>query len=154
MVAAETDRAPPPRRRRVGLLVTVTAIVICLFGLYLLLGGGWLLSLGGSAYYLIAGACLVGVAWLLIRGSRAAYWLYAALLAGTLIWAVFEVGFDFWALAPRGDVLVPLAVWLLLPFVWRDLRPRAPAGPLLLSLVVAASLIVYGRLAVFRSAPN
>ena len=45
-------------------------------------------------------------AWLLLRRAAAAFWLYALILVGTLIWAVAEVGFAFWPLAPRGDVLV------------------------------------------------
>ncbi len=36
------------------------------------------------------------VAGLLWRSKRAALWLYAALLLATMIWGVWEVGFDFW----------------------------------------------------------
>ncbi|MGU0044590.1 hypothetical protein ACVXHA_30050 [Escherichia coli] len=32
-----------------------------------------------------------------------------------------EVGFDFWALTPRSDILVFFGIWLILPFVWRRL---------------------------------
>lgn len=44
------------------------------------------------------------VAGLLWRSKRAALWLYAALLLATMIWGVWEVGFDFWALTPRSDI--------------------------------------------------
>lgn len=56
---------------------------------------------------------------MLWRSKRAALWLYAALLLGTMIWGVWEVGFDFWALTPRSDILVFFGIWLILPFVWR-----------------------------------
>ncbi|MDI8799862.1 UbiD family decarboxylase, partial [Salmonella enterica subsp. enterica serovar Montevideo] len=42
-------------------------------------------------------------------------WLYAALLLATMIWGVWEVGFDFWALTPRSDILVFFGIWLILP---------------------------------------
>ena len=126
--------AVPPRRRSAVLLVT--ALVVALFGLYLVGGGVWLAALGGSFYYAVAGAALLVVAVLLMRASPAALWLYAVLLLGTLIWALWEVQLDFWALAPRGDILVIFGLWLLLPFV-----TRARAARLALGLVV---LICFG----------
>lgn len=62
---------------------------------------------------------MLSVARMLWRSKRAALWLYAALLLGTMIWGVWEVGFDFWALTPRSDILVFFGIWLILPFVWR-----------------------------------
>ena len=76
------------------LIVTLTALFAALCGLYLLIGGGWLVAIGGSWYYPIAGLVMLGVAWMLWRSKRAALWLYAALLLGTMIWGVWEVGFD------------------------------------------------------------
>ncbi len=64
-------------------------------GLYLLIGGAWLVVLGGSVLpYRRAGDA--GRDHVLFRGKRAALWLYAALLLATMIWGVWEVGFDFW----------------------------------------------------------
>ncbi|EJA8447230.1 quinoprotein glucose dehydrogenase [Escherichia coli] len=117
------------------LLVTLTALFAALCGLYLLIGGGWLVAIGGSWYYPIAGLVMLGVAWMLWRSKRAALWLYAALLLGTMIWGVWEVGFDFWALTPRSDILVFFGIWLILPFVWR--RLVIPASGAVAALVVA-----------------
>ncbi len=47
-------------------------------------------------YYPIAGLVMLGVTVMLWRGKRSALWLYAALLLATMIWGVWEVGFDFW----------------------------------------------------------
>jgi glucose dehydrogenase len=30
-----------------------------------------------------------------------------------MIWGVWEVGFDFWALTPRSDILVFFGIWLI-----------------------------------------
>ncbi|MDU6836203.1 MAG: membrane-bound PQQ-dependent dehydrogenase, glucose/quinate/shikimate family, partial [Bradyrhizobium sp.] len=106
--ARDLQRAP---------LLTFTAVIVGLMGLALLAGGAWLAAIGGSLYYVMAGAALLGTAWLLWQRRAAALWLYAALLLGTMTWAISEVGLDFWSLAPRGDVLAPLGVWLLLPFI-------------------------------------
>jgi len=80
----------------------IIGLLLGLVGLWLTGGGAWLLSLGGSAYYLIAGlGCLVS-AWFYLRGREtAAFFTYLAVFIGTCIWAVAEVGFDFWLLVPR-----------------------------------------------------
>lgn len=85
---------------------------------------------------------MLGVAWMLWRSKRAALWLYAALLLGTMIWGVWEVGFDFWALTPRSDILVFFGIWLILPFVWR--RLVIPASGAVAALVVA--LLISGSI--------
>lgn len=117
------------------LIVTLSALFAALCGLYLLIGGGWLVAIGGSWYYPIAGLAMLGVALLLWRSNRSALWLYAALLLATMIWGVWEVGFDFWALTPRSDILVFFGIWLILPFVWH--RLIIPSSGAVAALVVA-----------------
>jgi len=102
----------------------ILAAIIGLMGLWLLVFGGELLTLGGSPYYVVAGVALLATALLLVRRSALALWVYAAVVAGTLIWALSEVGLDFWHLAPRGDLIVPIGVLLLLPWFRRGLNPR------------------------------
>ncbi|HAP81028.1 MAG TPA: membrane-bound PQQ-dependent dehydrogenase, glucose/quinate/shikimate family, partial [Enterobacteriaceae bacterium] len=84
-----------------------------------------------------------GVAWLLWRGKQAALWLYAALLLATMLWSIWEVGFDFWALTPRCDILVFFGIWLILPFVWRKLpvisRPALPS--MMVTLIITAGIL-------------
>src|SRR5579872_3649178 len=115
-------------RTRPRAAAIVTIVILALFGLAPTIGGGWLIALGGSPYYLIAGLALLIAAFLVWRQRSEALWLYAVLLLGTLIWAIWEVGLDFWSLAPRGDLLVPLGIWLLLPFAVRGLRPDLGAA--------------------------
>ena len=131
--ARDLQRAP---------LLTFTAVIVGLMGLALLAGGAWLAAIGGSLYYVIAGAALLGTAWLLWQRRAAALWLYAALLLGTMIWAISEVGLDFWSLAPRGDVLAPLGVWLLLPFITAHLVGDMRSARWGLVAVLAVALVV------------
>jgi quinoprotein glucose dehydrogenase len=125
-------------------MVPLTAIVTAVLGLSLASGGVWLLALGGSPYYVATGIALVLTAFLLWRRQAAALALYAVILALTLIWAVWETGFDFWRLVPRGDLLFLLGLWLLLPGVWRTLKPspRVPLIALGVALSAAAAVLV------------
>src|SRR4051812_1717045 len=138
MVANENEQL-----RRAPIL-TFTAAVMALMGLTLAAGGIWLIALGGSLYYLAAGLALMATAWLLFKRRAAALWIYGGLLLSTMLWAVGEVGLDFWSLAPRGDVLAPLGAWLLLPFITSHLAPASRAPRLALGGVLAVAVVVLG----------
>jgi quinoprotein glucose dehydrogenase len=87
------------------------ALVLAAVALVLVWGGIVLISEGGSAYYLAAGA-LAGISAIaLAKGKGIAVRLYALLLALTLVWALWEAGLDGWALAPR--LLGPAVLGLL-----------------------------------------
>ena len=127
------------------------AVVLALCAAALAVGGIWLVTLGGSAYYVIAAVALAASGWLLWRRKPAALWVYAALLVGTMVWAIAEVGFDFWQLVPRGDILVLLGILLALPWVARPLsaanRWPGAAWPLLgtvgLAVIVAGTALAH-----------
>jgi quinoprotein glucose dehydrogenase len=132
-------------------LLVITSVVLAVIGVYLFAGGVWLAALGGSLYYLIAGLTLLVVGWLLWTRRAAALWLYAALLLATMVWAVWEVGLDFWSLAPRGDVLVPLGLWLLFAFVVSDLSSGWRAARLgLLAVLVLSAMVLAVHMSSFR----
>lgn len=88
-------------------------------GVWLAAGGAWLARLGGSWYYLLAGLVTIGAAVLLWRRRRVGLWVYLALLAGTVVWALAEVGLDFWQLVPRLGLPLALSIYLLTPWVRR-----------------------------------
>ena len=119
---------------------TAFAVVVALFGLFFLIGGFWLVVLGGSWYYLIAGIALLATGLLLWRGDGLALWLYALLLLGTLLWSLAEVGLRGWQLEPRLLLPILLGIYLLMPWVLRRLRWRG--GHWALGAVVAASVIL------------
>ncbi|ACM04046.1 hypothetical protein [Cereibacter sphaeroides] len=101
--------------------LTALAVVCLLLGITLLAGGIWLILLGGSWYYGIAGLGLLLVGILLFRRSFAAVWLYLAVWAGTVVWAFWEVGTDWWAQMPRlvGPTLILILVLLCIPALRR-----------------------------------
>lgn len=101
------------------------AAFLILIGLALAAGGVQLITLGGSFYYAIAGITLVASGALLFRGNAWGSWLYGILTAGTVVWAITEVGFDGWALAPRILPFLVLGLWLLRPGLRRTLHGRA-----------------------------
>lgn len=131
------ERRPPLWSR------LLAAVFLGLVGLALLGGGAWLISLGGSAYYAIAGAACLASAFLVWRGDHRALPVYAALLAGTLVWAVWEVGLTFWQLVPRLAGPVVIGVVLALPFVQRMLVRKGPImARLLPALAIGAAVAV------------
>ena len=115
-------------------VLKITGLVYALIGLLLAGGGVWLAALGGSAYYLIAGLGILATGILLATGRWPALWVYAAVLIGTLIWAVSEVGFDWWPLAARGDIIFPLGIWLLTPWITHNLGRGTPPRALVVKL--------------------
>jgi quinoprotein glucose dehydrogenase len=130
--------------------ITLTALVFLLIGAALGAGGVWLAVLGGSWYYILAGLAFLITSYLLFRKRASALLVYAILVIGTLGWAIWEIGFDWWQLAPRGGVIILLGLWLLTPWIRRGLNPGDGAQrtswdsavPLLLS--VLAALVVAG----------
>ena len=115
------------------IVVIITALFAALSGIYLLVGGIWLAKLGGSLYYIIAGVISLVTAWLLYRRRSSALLLYAIFLFGTTVWAVWEVGTDFWALTPRLDVTFFLGLWsccrLCITRCWRKMLSHAALWP-------------------------
>ncbi|RIY00119.1 membrane-bound PQQ-dependent dehydrogenase, glucose/quinate/shikimate family [Aureimonas flava] len=118
----------PTRSSRTFLRVMTWVVGLC--GVALLLGGGWLVAVGGSFYYVVAALLFLTTAVLLHRGRPEALSVFAVLVVGTLIWALYEVGFDWWPLAARGDVVFVIGALLLLPWVARPLARRTVADAL------------------------
>ncbi|MCF1484461.1 MULTISPECIES: glucose/quinate/shikimate family membrane-bound PQQ-dependent dehydrogenase [Rhizobium/Agrobacterium group] len=132
------------------MILIVTAVVFAVIGLALGGGGGYLLSLGGSPFYLIAGLAFILVALLLVMRKASALWIYGLFILGCLGWAIWEVGFDWWQLGTRGGLVIVLGFVLLLPAIRRRLGPlhrreggiAASAWPVALPVLVA--LVVAG----------
>ncbi len=115
-----TSASPPSARP------WITALVFAVIGAWLLVGGIWLLVLGGSPYYAVSGAATVLSAGLLWARRRAGAWLYGVVWLGTAVWSLFESGLNFWYLEPRLLVPTLLLIWLWLPPVQRKLVGAAP----------------------------
>lgn len=110
-------RSRPPR---------IFAVLLALFGLVLGAGGIMLAAIGGSLYYGVAGVLLLAGAWLCWTGRPSAVAVLSAAIAGTVGWAFWESGFDYWALLPRIWPFALIALWLIMPSTLRRLRVTRP----------------------------
>ena len=123
-------------------LSRIFVIALGLMGLGLAVGGGWLISLGGSWYYLILGlAWLIG-ALLMWRGQPlgASIVVLAAVL--TLPWAIWEAGMAFWPLFAR--LMAPIAVAGFAALFMPTLAEGRGKGPFYGLAALAAVLFVAG----------
>ena len=120
-----TDGASSPSR----LLPRLLGVLLLIMGLALLAGGVKLSMLGGSLYYLLAGIGITLTGVLLLATRRAALGLYALVLFASTVWALWEVGLDWWQLVPRLALLFALGIVMLLPWFRRPLL-RGQAAPL------------------------
>ncbi len=122
--------------------VVALGVVIALIGLVLGAGGAWLVALGGSWYYLLAGLALVVSGLLLVRGRASGGWLYVAVFAATVVWALWEVGLAGWPLLPR--VFAPTVILVLVLAAMPTLRPAPLRWPAAIAGIVAVLVVVLG----------
>lgn len=128
-----------------GIWCVLLGLVLLAVGLFFAIGGGKLLSLGGSAYFLIAGIVMLLSAIQFFRKKSSAVVLFLLVFIGTLIWALADVGMAFWPLVSR--LMVPTGLALLALITWPALRKRegktALAAPSYgLAAVLAVGMIV------------
>ena len=124
------------------------SIALLLSAAAFLLGGIELMAVGGSWFYAITGAALVVSAVLVWRGRRLGSWLIGALFAATLGWALWESGFDAWALLPRVWFIAVLGAWLVILEWRRRPPPRAPRRPPGLATLASAAVAVLALAAI------
>ncbi|EPX86997.1 hypothetical protein [Salipiger mucosus] len=124
MTTYDTQSGAQAGTRGPGWAVRILGWVCVIFGLVIFVGGVWLLVLGGSWYYALAGAGLIATGVLLNHGSMNAVWLYLAVWAATMVWAWWESGADLWAQVPR--MLSPTVILVLVLLCIPALRRTAP----------------------------
>jgi quinoprotein glucose dehydrogenase len=95
----------------------IIAAAILVSGFAMCFGGAWLVSLGGSPYYVIAGVLLVISGWLLWRRRLLGAKVFGAVYAITLVWTLYETASRLWGWVPRMGFLTGLGffVALMLP---------------------------------------
>ena len=138
-----TDHVPNRHNRR-GIAFWWTMLVgvlLLAFGLPIAVGGAYLITLGGSWYYLPAGIGLIATAWFLFRREIMALWVYGVTYVGTLIWALWEAGFNGWAQVPRliAPTIVLVLVLTTLPALRGSIR-RYGTGMAAAAVTLAGAL--------------
>lgn len=124
------------------------AVVLLAIGAYFLYGGYQLLVLGGSLYYLVSAAALIATAYFLARADVRAGYVFAAFYLVTLLWALWEVGLQFWPLAARLGMfaVLGLMIGLCMPSLRgasrvRHIRPISYGVSAVLSVAVVLAFI-------------
>jgi quinoprotein glucose dehydrogenase len=95
----------------------VIAAMVTSSGAVLALGGTWLLVLGGSPYYVIAGVLFTRAGVLLWRRRLRGAWLYGLAYGISLVWTLYETATRLWGWVPRMGFITGLGffVALMLP---------------------------------------
>ena len=102
-------------------LFRIVCMITVLIGKMQLIGGVNLAMLGGSSDRAIIGALLLSSGALILRGRMNGFHNYLLAFLMTLVWSLWEVGLDGWALAPR--LAGPI---ILLILAARVMPPRLP----------------------------
>jgi quinoprotein glucose dehydrogenase len=137
--------APRFPKPKAGLAAVLLGIALAIVGIVLLAGGVWLIAVGGSWYYGVAGVSLLISGVFIFRGDIRGAWIYVATCVVTVIWAFCESGLNGWALVPRIVAPSVLLVWLLA--IVADLAPdgrrmRAPGFGALAAFIVILGIAI------------
>ncbi|WP_086980737.1 membrane-bound PQQ-dependent dehydrogenase, glucose/quinate/shikimate family [Vibrio aphrogenes] len=117
--------------------------ILLLLGIGLTAGGGWLVALGGSVYYLLAGLAFLACAISIWQHNRTfSHYLFAVYLLFTMGWALTESGLDWWPLATRMGLPLLLAIPLLVTFK----RASRSSNLALFSIWIISSVLTLGSI--------
>ena len=96
--------------------IWVAALGVLVFGLLFIAGGGYLATLGGSLYFLLAGLGMLVSSVLLFKQRLSGAWLFAAVMVASIIWALMDAGLVFWPLVSRLFALAVLSLVVALVY--------------------------------------
>jgi quinate dehydrogenase (quinone) len=121
------------------------AAFLLAIGLFLAIGGIILITRDGSWYFLVAGVVIIASAIQVARGRSTGAWLFLATFVGTVLWALTDVGLDYWGLISRLLAMTFLAavVVFTLPLL-RKAEGRTTSSKA--GVIAGAILAVFGLL--------
>jgi membrane-bound PQQ-dependent dehydrogenase (glucose/quinate/shikimate family) len=128
-------------------MLKFTAILIGMLGALMSWQGAELAGLGGSPYFVAAGAGMMASAVGLWRGKPWGFHVFGAVLLLTLAWAVYEAGNSFWLVGSRIWIIGLLAIWLCTPVIRRQLWPAPGPDLWRIPTVIVGGLASFGVLA-------
>jgi quinoprotein glucose dehydrogenase len=159
MISVEAATASQAPRRRAW-SPALLGVPVALMGLVLAGGGAWLAALGGSWYYVLAGAMFLASGVFMIRRRMTGFYTYAGAYAFTAVWTFWEVGLSGWELIPR---LVAPSVFLVLailvtpaldPVAGRRARKLGAIGAGLFAAALAVLIPIANRQSAPQSLPD
>ncbi|WP_147253017.1 glucose dehydrogenase [Thalassospira profundimaris] len=123
MDTSNEDQAAPGRGIGYWAVIALAIVILCI-GMPIFAGGVWLIMLGASSFYALAGAGLFLTGFFMMRMSMLGFWFYLLTFMGTAAWTVSDVGMDMDALFQRLAVpfIALLLVFLASPRLWRGGR--------------------------------
>ena len=98
----------------------LVATILLISGLFLTINGVRLVAVGGSWYFLLMGLVQIVSSFLLFKQNTKGAWLYALAYVLTIVWALYEVGLQFWPLFSRLMVFGGFA--MLIAFAYPTLK--------------------------------
>lgn len=98
----------------------LVATILLISGLFLTINGVRLVAVGGSWYFLLMGLVQIVSSFLLFKQNTKGAWLYALAYSLTIVWALYEVGLQFWPLFSRLMVFGGFA--MLIAFAYPTLK--------------------------------
>lgn len=120
--------------------IVIVGGLLLLQGLALTAGGAYLAWLSGSWYFLLMGCAMLASGSLMLGRKPSSAWVFGAALILTVVWALADVGWDFWPLVSRlmAFGVSGLLVTLVYPAVSRSAGRASGRG----AWVMAATLTV------------
>lgn len=138
---------PAPPGKGLSIWSVIFGLAVLAVGLFFAIGGGKLVSLGGSTYFLIAGVVMLLAGIQFIRRKSSAVVLFALVFIGTLIWALLDAGWHFWPLVSR--LMVPAGLMLFALLTWPALRKSEGKKPLTMPSLFVSAVIAVGMVVTF-----
>ena len=93
--------------------VIALGIIILLAGLCMFAGGSYLITLGGSWYFALAGLGMTLAGVQLVRRRASGAVVFVLVFLASVVWSLWDVGLAFWPLFSRLVALAVLALSLI-----------------------------------------
>ncbi|WP_439038047.1 glucose/quinate/shikimate family membrane-bound PQQ-dependent dehydrogenase [Acinetobacter baumannii] len=122
----------------------ILGLALLATGIFYIVGGGKLVSLGGSWYFLISGLFITISAISIFRKKALGVWIFAAVFVGTVIWSLIDAGWEFWPLFSR--LMFPAGLFAALLFTLPSIRRYQFQTSLASSSYAIGGLVVVGIL--------
>ncbi|MDQ9833994.1 glucose/quinate/shikimate family membrane-bound PQQ-dependent dehydrogenase [Acinetobacter soli] len=122
----------------------ILGLALLITGVFYIIGGGKLISLGGSWYFLIAGLIITASAFFIFKKKATGVWLYTLAFVGTVIWALIDAGFEFWPLHSR--LMFPAGLFAAVIFTLPSIRKYQYQTPIGAPAYAVGALTVLGMI--------